>query len=114
MLMYYIKKRLEISASHRLLLDYESKCQNSHGHNWYITIYCKGEKLNDNGMLIDFSEIKEKIKEKLDHKCLNDMFSFNPTAENIAKWCVDQIPTAYKCEVVESENNAASYEIESC
>ena len=39
--MYYIKKTIEISSSHRLNLSYESKCQNLHGHNWIITIYVK-------------------------------------------------------------------------
>ena len=39
--MYYIEKTLEISACHRLTLSYESKCQNLHGHNWIITVYCK-------------------------------------------------------------------------
>ena len=35
--MFYVKKRLEISASHRLDLDYPSKCANLHGHNWIVT-----------------------------------------------------------------------------
>lgn len=39
--MYYVKKRLEISASHQLHLSYESKCENLHGHNKTSTIYCR-------------------------------------------------------------------------
>ncbi|MBO4551501.1 MAG: 6-carboxytetrahydropterin synthase, partial [Bacteroidaceae bacterium] len=35
--MYYISKRLVISASHRLELSYPSKCSQLHGHNWTIT-----------------------------------------------------------------------------
>jgi len=110
--MFYIQKRLEISASHKLKLDYESKCQNIHGHNWIITIYCKSGTLNNNGMVIDFTEIKKKIHKKLDHQNLNEIFKFNPTAENIAQWCVEQIPTVYKCLVQESEGNIAIYETE--
>ena len=49
--MYYVEKRLEISAAHRLELDYESKCTNIHGHNWIVTIYCKARELNDAGMV---------------------------------------------------------------
>jgi len=108
--MYYIKKTIEISASHKLCLDYESKCQNIHGHNWIIIIFCKSETLNKNGMVIDFTEIKKLISEKLDHKNLNDVLDFNPTAENMAKWCVEKIPTAYKCTVIESKDNEATFE----
>ena len=92
--MYYVKKRLEISASHQLHLSYESKC----------------EDLNRDGMVIDFSVIKNVIKEKLDHKNLNDILPFNPTAENMARWICEQIPRCYKVEVQESENNTACYE----
>lgn len=110
--MYYIEKHLEISGSHKLTLDYESKCQNLHGHNWKIVIHCKSKQLNQNGMVEDFTLIKKKISDKLDHQNLNDIFVFNPTAENIARWICDQIPTCYKVSVQESEDNTAIYEKE--
>lgn len=109
--MYYIKKRLEISASHKLNLSYSSKCENLHGHNWIIIIYCKSEELNTDGMIFDFTHIKTCISDKLDHKNLNEVLDFNPTAENMAKWILEQIPNCYKVEVQESEGNIASYEI---
>ena len=109
--MYYIKKRLEISASHKLSLSYESKCQNLHGHNWWFIVYCKSERLNQDGMVIDFTIIKQQIQDKLDHKNLNEILDFNPTAENMAKWVVDTVPYCYKCTVIESENNEATYEV---
>ena len=108
--MYTIKKTIEISAAHKLNLSYESKCENLHGHNWIIVIWCKSKELNNDGMVTDFSHIKKNIEKKLDHQNLNDVLGFNPTAENIAKWCVEQIPNAYKCEVQESEGNTAYYE----
>lgn len=108
--MYYVCKRMEISASHHLVLDYESKCQLLHGHNWVITVYCKSQELNANGMVCDFTHIKEKIHNYLDHGNLNDLLPFNPTAENIARWVVDQIPECYKAIVQESEGNIAWYE----
>lgn len=100
---------MEIAGSHQLDLPYESKCRNLHGHNWIITVFCRAEKLNENGMVCDFKHIKNLIHGKLDHKNLNEVFDFNPTAENIAKWIVDQIPECYKASVQESEGNIAWY-----
>lgn len=110
--MYFVKKRLEIAGSHHLKLDYESKCSNLHGHNWIITVYCKSETLDNNGMVIDFTHIKKAVSDKLDHQNLNEIFDFNPTAENIAKWICDNVPKCYKVDVQESEGNTATYESE--
>jgi 6-pyruvoyltetrahydropterin/6-carboxytetrahydropterin synthase len=108
--MYYVKKTMEISAAHRLTLDYESKCTQLHGHNWLITVYCKSAELNANGMVVDFTIIKQMIKDRLDHQVLNDVLPCNPTAENIARWICEQIPHCYKVEVQESRGNMAIYE----
>ena len=107
--MYQVHKRLEVSASNRLKLSYESKCENLHGHNWIIDIYIRGEELNQDGMLMDFTHIKRDIQDKLDHKNLNDVLPFNPTAENMAKWIHDQLDGCFRVDVQESENNVASY-----
>lgn len=110
--MYYVSKRMEIAGAHNLKLDYESKCQNLHGHNWIVTVYCKTKNLNQNDMVEDFTHIKKNIHDLLDHKYLNDipeLKGINPTAENIAKWIYEQIPTCYKVEVQESEGNVAAY-----
>lgn len=101
---------MEISAAHSLKLSYPSKCENLHGHNWIITVYCRSEELNADGMVIDFSHIKDAVKKKLDHQNLNEVLPFNPTAENIARWICDQLPVCYKVEVKESESNTAIYE----
>lgn len=110
--MYYIQKTFEVSASHHLTLDYESKCTRIHGHNWIITIFCKRRTLDQNGMVIDFTYVKEKIQTYLDHGDLNELLPFNPTAENIAKWCTTQVPYCYKAVVQESENNIATYVVD--
>lgn len=81
---------------HKLNLDYDSPCQNQHGHNSLIEFEFEGP-LNKNGMVIDFKILKERInKISFDHKNLNDIMSVNPTAENIIlmlKEAIDNMPT---------------------
>lgn len=115
--MYFVKKRMEIAGAHRLNLPYESKCSQLHGHNWIITVYCKGRKLTEYGMVMDFTHIKKHIHDKLDHQCINEVIpEINPTAENMAKWILEEINLntdanafCYKVEVQESEGNVAAY-----
>lgn len=109
--MYKVKKRLEISAAHKLSLDYESKCTNLHGHNWIVDVYLKSETLDNNGMVMDFTHIKRKILDKFDHKIINDVVDFNPTAENLAEYiCRELAPYCYRVDVQESTDNIATYE----
>ena len=110
--MYYVTKQIEVSGAHRLVLDYPRKCTELHGHNWLITIHCKSRELDSNGMVVDFSRIKSSITDKLDHKVINDIIGCNPTAENIARWCCDQVPNCYRVDVQETSGNIATYEID--
>lgn len=109
--MYYVKKRIEVSASHNLNLDYESKCKNLHGHNYIITVYCKSKELNDSGMVIDFTHIKDVVN-VFDHSHINNIEPFNtinPTAENMAEYLCSKIPYCYRVDVEETEGNVATY-----
>ncbi len=99
--MYYVSKRLEISAATCI-----------HGHNWIVTVHCRAKQLNDAGMVTDFTHIKQNISDKLDHKLINDVLPFNPTAENMARWICENVPNCYRVDVQESEGNVASYEID--
>jgi 6-pyruvoyltetrahydropterin/6-carboxytetrahydropterin synthase len=63
-------------------------------------------------MIFDFSQISSLIKNKMDHKHLNDVFDFNPTAENIAYWICNQFEQCYRCDVAETEGSIASYKKE--
>ena len=111
--MYYLKKTLEISGAHSLVLDYPSKCTAVHGHNWTITIYCRARELDRNGMIVDFSDIKRLVADPLDHRVLNDVLPCNPTAENLARWYCEQVPHCYRVDVQESSGNIATYELDS-
>jgi 6-pyruvoyltetrahydropterin/6-carboxytetrahydropterin synthase len=101
---------MEVSASHSLNLSYSSKCERLHGHNWFITVHCRAKELNEDGMVVDFTHIKETVMARLDHQNLNEILPFNPTAENMARWICEQIPQCFRVEVQESEGNVAIYE----
>jgi 6-pyruvoyltetrahydropterin/6-carboxytetrahydropterin synthase len=90
--MYELKVITHFAAAHQLKMVAE-KCENLHGHNWKIEICIAGENLDKAGVLIDFGELKQHvsaIKEKLDHKFLNELDAFNdnypPSSENIAHY----------------------------
>lgn len=101
---------MEIAGAHRLQLDYDSKCQNLHGHNWIVTVFCQSEELDQNGMVYDFMHLKDKVHGRLDHQMLNEVVDFNPTAENIARWIAEQVgETRYRVTVQESEGNVAEW-----
>ncbi|MDR0823863.1 MAG: 6-carboxytetrahydropterin synthase QueD [Prevotella sp.] len=116
--MYKISKRFSFSASHILDgLPQEHPCSRLHGHNYMITIYLRAEQLNSVGFVKDYREldhVKRYIDEKLDHRHLNDILPFNPTAENMAKYLYDvfkaDIPELYAVEVSETPKTTAVYE----
>lgn len=109
-MMYTVVKTVEVSGAHQLSLPYPSKCSRLHGHNWKIEVTLRSETLDENGMVLDFSRIKEVVMQ-LDHTYINDVLGgLNPTAENIAKWICDQLPHCVHVAVRESEGNLAIYE----
>ncbi|MBN1189757.1 MAG: 6-carboxytetrahydropterin synthase QueD [Dehalococcoidales bacterium] len=87
--MYEIVVEQHFESAH-FLRGYKGKCENLHGHRYLVRIRLQGNKLNDIGLVYDFSDIKRHLKGILsgfDHACLNDIQPFdriNPSAENIA------------------------------
>lgn len=110
--MYYVTKKMEISGSHYITMERGSKCERLHGHNWIITVYCKAKELDEDGMVVDFTEVKRLVHGTLDHQDLNSILPFNPTAENIAHWICERVPHCYKVDVQESSGNIATYELD--
>jgi len=88
--MYKINVTTQFAGAH-LLKGYPGDCKNLHGHNWRVRVQLQTENLDEMGMAIDFSLVKQHLNSiisKFDHKFLNDLPQFtqqNPTSENIAK-----------------------------
>lgn len=118
--MYKISKQFSFSASHILNgLPQDHPCSRLHGHNYVVTVHLKSEALNEVGFIQDYRSlqfVKDYIDDKLDHRHLNDIFSFNPTAENMAKYLFDtfkkDIPELYAVEISETPKTSAVYEVE--
>lgn len=113
--MYEVKIVSEFSGAHRLR-HYKGKCEDLHGHNWKVEVAVEKDKLDKIGMVVDFRELKEKLKatlNTLDHKYLNDLPHFkdiNPTSENIAKLIHDELGLGpIKVTIWETDRSAASY-----
>ena len=119
--MYKISKEFAFSASHALLgLPENHPCTRLHGHNYVVTIHLKREKLNENGFVVDYNDlkpIKEYIDNNIDHRHLNDIMApLNSSAENLAKMLYDifkpNFPELYAVEVSETPKTTAIYEPE--
>ena len=84
-------------AAGHALRNYKGKCENIHGHNYRVQVTVTGEKLNEAGLLVDFSELRKRIQtlvSRLDHQFLNQVAPFdrlNPSAENMAKYISDEM-----------------------
>ncbi len=78
-------------AAAHYLRNFSGPCERLHGHNYRVQVYVRGDRLNESGMLFDFTDMKaalSAILERFDHQCLNDLPDFanlSPSAENIAK-----------------------------
>ncbi len=97
--MYEISVSSEFCAAHHLR-GYEGKCSYVHGHNWRVEVIVVSDKLNSQGMLIDFERLKlllSTLLMGLDHKYLNELTIFeatNPTSEVIAEYLYHQMKKA--------------------
>lgn len=93
--MFEVRVTADFAAAH-FLKDYNGKCENLHGHNYKVYAHVRGNKLNEGGMLLDFTKLKSALRlvcKNLDHTNLNDFdyFEKNPSAERIAKYIYEQI-----------------------
>jgi 6-pyruvoyltetrahydropterin/6-carboxytetrahydropterin synthase len=119
---YELRIISHLAAAHQLR-DFQGQCENLHGHNWKIEVFVTGEEVEENGILIDFKEVKkatEKVIQELDHRFLNELEHFknvNPSSENIARFIFDSLTqqltddhlTVSKVTAWESDSAGASY-----
>lgn len=108
-----IMRRVKFCAGHRLL-HHGGKCEFFHGHNYVAEFYVTGEQTDSVGRIIDFAELKNRLKgwidEHWDHGFLLSkedengiralgmvepskpyILPCNPTAENMARYLLDVI-----------------------
>ena len=137
--MYYLKTSACFDSAH-FLHGYEGKCANIHGHHWVVEVKICGDKLQGSGtkrgMLVDFSDFKQAVKELadgFDHALIYERDTlkpatisalkgegfllieteFRPTAENFARHiyndlCKKGLPV-FSVSVYESPENCATF-----
>ncbi len=121
--MITITRKLEFDAGHRIP-DHKSQCRNLHGHRYTLEITLVGEVIeeegsSDNGMIMDFSDVKALAKAHLvdvwdhaflvyakdtavrhflatipDHKTV--VIDKIPTVENLARTAFDALRIVYQ------------------
>ena len=70
--MYVIERSFDIAVGHRLS-KHKGKCKNFHGHNYKILVGIRAKHLDNNGMVLDFSELNRIVKtflDKFDHSLI--------------------------------------------
>lgn len=92
-----VSKEFTFDAAHHLH-HYEGKCKNLHGHTYRVILGLSGY-TDERGLMIDFGDIKEIWKQKieihLDHRYLNETLPpMNTTAENIVVWIYEKLTEA--------------------
>lgn len=90
-----IGSEYHFSASHYLSCVPEGhQCRRLHGHNYRVVIRLEGDLKIGQAMLMDFADldtIVDPMIARLDHHHLNDVLPFEPTAELIADYLVDEV-----------------------
>lgn len=138
--MYQLTIEQSFDSAH-FLSGYIGKCGNIHGHRWRVLLQVQSKELREDiqqkGMCVDFSTLKEELKEivdSYDHTFLIEQgtlknktmealaeegfpvveLAFRPTAENFARHFyeifVEKGYDVAAVHVYETPNNCASYQ----
>jgi 6-pyruvoyltetrahydropterin/6-carboxytetrahydropterin synthase len=96
--MFHVTVEDTFAAGH-YLRNYRGKCEKPHGHNYKVRVTLCGEELDRAGLLLDFKDLKDVMRDvvdRLDHQMINDLEPFtvlNPSAENLAKYFYNETQT---------------------
>lgn len=111
--MYLVRVSKGFSAAHAVKGS-GGKCEKIHGHNYLVEVVVGGKELNQPGMVVDFVQLRSRLEGILpDHKLLNEVYDFNPTAENLARHFYEEMAKFYpvvKVRVWENEDCWAEYQ----
>ena len=95
------------------LTGYQGKCEKVHGHTFKVEVQIEATELDTTGIGYDFKDIKKQLAEILpDHTLLNEIYSFNPTAENLSKNFFQELKKYFPVKAVtvwESRDASATY-----
>ena len=117
--MFTIRKQFKFEMAHQLKDSYSAAChENLHGHSYVLEVYLSSQKVDKNGMVVDFGEVKDVIGDYVnswDHSLTMPVFfdkayldmlkqytkkmritSYNPTAEYMAKEMFREINSMLK------------------
>lgn len=133
--MYTVTTESSFDAAH-FLAGYDGKCRNLHGHRWRVQIEIASEELKEDGMVVDFTDVKNDLKDMadyLDHCLIVEQGSlkaltyqalkeedfrivevpFRPTAEHFSRYFFEEMEKkGYRLQravVYETPNNCATY-----
>ena len=92
-----VTRSVTFDAAHKLP-NYDGLCSKLHGHRWTLEVTISGEVNKQTGMIVDFKELNEYLKERVvrlfDHSYINDLIPM-PTAEMMVIYIVKELRIKY-------------------
>ncbi|MCS6856916.1 MAG: 6-carboxytetrahydropterin synthase QueD [Deltaproteobacteria bacterium] len=122
MAQFEIWREIRFEAAHRLpRVPPGHRCHRLHGHSYTVRVYVRGEIDPELGWFMDLEALKallEPIRERLDHRLLNEIEGLeNPTSENLARWVWNHLEPLLppntklsRVEVMETPSSGCRYE----
>ncbi|WP_054712661.1 6-carboxytetrahydropterin synthase QueD [Bacillus sp. JCM 19041] len=91
---YELNKDMQVAAAHYIDNPRAGKCQQVHGHTYFINLTIGGDQLDDLGFLVDFKALKQTVHDRFDHTLINEdklFFTSPPSTEKMAETIYDLV-----------------------